>query len=86
MRTTLRFAIIAGGFGWLMLQARSPLALAIFGHAALSFLVVTAGYAWLGPVVYGKSAGSGRLPWTRWLLLLPVHAMNALAMFLVLRL
>lgn len=86
MRTTLRFAIIAGGFGWLMLQARSPLALAIFGHAALSFLVVTAGYARLGPGVYGKSAGSARLSWIAWLLLLPVHAMNALALFLVLRL
>ena len=68
-----------------MLRARSPIALAIFGHATLSFVVVTAAYAWLGPVVYGKSARTGVLPWLAWLALLPVHALNALAFHLVIR-
>jgi len=86
VRTTLRFAIIAGGFAWLMFRARSPIALAIFGHATLSFVVVTAGYAWLGPLVYAKSARTGLLPWLAWLALLPVHALNALAFGLVIRL
>lgn len=86
MRTTLRFGLIAAGLGWLVFQARSPLAFAIFAHALLAFVAVTAAYAGFGPRVYGKSADTGRIPWVFWLALLPVHGLNALAFQLVRRL
>lgn len=59
---------------------------ALFAHAAISFTIVTLGYAALGPRIYGKSESSGRVSWVFWVALLPVHALNALAFQLVRRL
>lgn len=81
----MRFGIIAAGCWWLVWQARSAIPAAVFAHAAISFTIVTLGYAALGPRIYGKSAATGRVSWVFWIALLPVHALNALAFFLVRR-
>lgn len=83
MRTFLRFAILALGFGWLAVTAPFALAAAVFTHASLACALVAAGYAGAGPRVYGKSARHGRIPLASRLALLPVHALNALAFRLV---